>query len=221
MTVPVPSRPPLLQIEKPKFGAPCNGCGFCCRNEVCGLGKAVLGDDTPAPCPLMRFDGAKGFAQKGRSRWRKPAAFLGSVLIIWAASFFSARLILPKPLDASFDDLVVVVSSLKNQVQVGSLPVRLFVKIGALHDPKVLPLKKSDKEQQDGKGSHDAVGDVVIRRRFLILWVGVGWCLLCWWLDNRSYQYRPYVGLVGLCGLAFGLLLWCLTPYRWTWGWWL
>ena len=42
----------------PDFGAPCNGCGYCCREEVCKLGLAAFGEHTPAPCPaLVEHDG--------------------------------------------------------------------------------------------------------------------------------------------------------------------
>lgn len=43
-------------IEKPKFGSPCNGCGLCCKMEVCAIGKGVFGADTPAPCPALIFE---------------------------------------------------------------------------------------------------------------------------------------------------------------------
>ncbi len=39
---------------KPKEGAPCNGCGFCCAAEVCPIGVRVFGTDV-APCPGMTF----------------------------------------------------------------------------------------------------------------------------------------------------------------------
>jgi hypothetical protein len=44
--------------NKPKRGEPCNGCGYCCAAEVCEVGLALCGPETPAPCPLMEFDGA-------------------------------------------------------------------------------------------------------------------------------------------------------------------
>lgn len=41
----------------PGYGQPCNGCGHCCREEVCGLGIEVFGK-IPAPCPaLTEHDG--------------------------------------------------------------------------------------------------------------------------------------------------------------------
>jgi hypothetical protein len=41
--------------EKPREGQPCNGCGYCCAAEVCRVGLAVYGKDTPAPCPAITF----------------------------------------------------------------------------------------------------------------------------------------------------------------------
>lgn len=44
--------------EKPAFGAPCNGCGFCCASEVCKVGRVAFGD-VPAPCPALVFDAGR------------------------------------------------------------------------------------------------------------------------------------------------------------------
>lgn len=44
---------------KPKYGDQCNGCGYCCAAEVCAVGKAIHGDDTPAPCPSMTYQDRK------------------------------------------------------------------------------------------------------------------------------------------------------------------
>ncbi len=41
--------------EKPEEGAPCNGCGFCCAAEPCGLAVEFIGA-TVGPCPAMEFD---------------------------------------------------------------------------------------------------------------------------------------------------------------------
>jgi hypothetical protein len=40
--------------RKPVFGAPCNGCGYCCQQEVCRVGSAAFGD-VAAPCPTLLF----------------------------------------------------------------------------------------------------------------------------------------------------------------------
>jgi hypothetical protein len=45
-------------IKKPEFMEPCNGCGFCCKNEVCKLGKKYENNNT-APCKLLLFNGEK------------------------------------------------------------------------------------------------------------------------------------------------------------------
>ena len=42
--------------DKPAFGSPCNGCGLCCKMEVCGIGQSVFPGAT-APCPGLRFNG--------------------------------------------------------------------------------------------------------------------------------------------------------------------
>ena len=44
--------------EKPEEGAPCNGCGFCCAAEPCGLAVEFLGA-TAGPCPAMEFDAGR------------------------------------------------------------------------------------------------------------------------------------------------------------------
>lgn len=46
---------PLL--EKPALGQPCNGCGHCCRSEVCALGiRAGVSQQTPCSA-LVAMDG--------------------------------------------------------------------------------------------------------------------------------------------------------------------
>jgi hypothetical protein len=42
-----------IDLPKPRYGAPCNGCGLCCKLEVCGAGEialAALGHPAQAPC---------------------------------------------------------------------------------------------------------------------------------------------------------------------------
>lgn len=53
MTLPVIGMP-----LKPVAGEPCNGCGHCCAEEVCLIGR-MLFDDTPAPCPALVSDGRR------------------------------------------------------------------------------------------------------------------------------------------------------------------
>lgn len=39
--------------QKPERGAPCNGCGWCCQQEVCGMALEIDGG-LEAPCPFLR-----------------------------------------------------------------------------------------------------------------------------------------------------------------------
>lgn len=49
--------------DKPAIGEPCNGCGLCCRLEVCSVGSFALGlvpeygQRAPGPCPALTQDG--------------------------------------------------------------------------------------------------------------------------------------------------------------------
>ena len=43
---------------KPKFGEPCNGCGWCYLTEVCVVGRELTGN-TIAPCSLLIEMGGK------------------------------------------------------------------------------------------------------------------------------------------------------------------
>ncbi len=45
--------------EKPEEGAPCNGCGFCCAADPCGLAVEFL-DATAGPCPAMNSTASTG-----------------------------------------------------------------------------------------------------------------------------------------------------------------
>ena len=45
----------LLNIavgNKPKMGAPCNHCGYCCLSEICPTGKTITKKEY-GPCPLL------------------------------------------------------------------------------------------------------------------------------------------------------------------------
>ncbi|MHD0645023.1 hypothetical protein ACYPKM_05310 [Pseudomonas aeruginosa] len=46
---------PILSLDKPKFGQPCNNCGLCCLVHVCDLGQA-LGDKEVCKA-LMTIEG--------------------------------------------------------------------------------------------------------------------------------------------------------------------
>lgn len=55
-----------ITLDKPPIGAPCNGCGICCKIVVCMNGAFVqglvntFGDTVPGPCPALvkRVDGS-------------------------------------------------------------------------------------------------------------------------------------------------------------------
>lgn len=44
---------------KPTEGAPCNGCGKCCQNEICGIGKEIYGEKVAAPCPALTLESGR------------------------------------------------------------------------------------------------------------------------------------------------------------------
>lgn len=46
---------PDLLPPKPRYGAPCNGCGACCSVSHCEAARIALGHDAPLPCPLLRY----------------------------------------------------------------------------------------------------------------------------------------------------------------------
>jgi len=52
-------------LDKPEIGSPCNGCGVCCVNTVCGSGSYALGlvttwgEHAKGPCPALVDDGEK------------------------------------------------------------------------------------------------------------------------------------------------------------------
>lgn len=40
---------------KPKFGEPCNGCGLCCKTELCDVAEYFFAGAS-APCPALEFE---------------------------------------------------------------------------------------------------------------------------------------------------------------------
>lgn len=46
----------LPAIAKPRFGAPCNGCGYCCTMEPCQLAQEFLKCVT-GPCVALEIQG--------------------------------------------------------------------------------------------------------------------------------------------------------------------
>lgn len=47
-----------MSLSKPKFGHPCNHCGLCCRESLCGVGEIVFGE-IDGPCPALLEEGDK------------------------------------------------------------------------------------------------------------------------------------------------------------------
>ncbi len=50
--------PPFQTPAKPKYGSPCNGCGWCCHEQVCSIGVRVF-KTTTAPCPGIEYQDGK------------------------------------------------------------------------------------------------------------------------------------------------------------------
>ena len=65
---------PTHIIPKPAFGAPCNGCGWCCWATACAIAiQHFAGARADEPCPALEFE-------DGRSRCglvRRPGHYLG------------------------------------------------------------------------------------------------------------------------------------------------
>lgn len=47
----------LSDLDKPSYGSPCNGCGLCCRLEVCQVGRMTMREagyfEVSTPCPFI------------------------------------------------------------------------------------------------------------------------------------------------------------------------
>lgn len=73
--------------EKPAFGQPCNGCGFCCAAEPCGVARRfVPGAIDGAPCPAMEFEHGRFWC----GMVRRPGRYLG-LLHDWADEFLGGE----------------------------------------------------------------------------------------------------------------------------------
>lgn len=47
-------------LEKPKFGAECNGCGLCCVLELCELAEMAF-PGAAAPCPALEWEDGRAW----------------------------------------------------------------------------------------------------------------------------------------------------------------
>lgn len=48
-------------LSKPAFGAPCNGCGFCCKAIPCRVARDLIGA-REGPCPALEFEDGRDWA---------------------------------------------------------------------------------------------------------------------------------------------------------------
>jgi hypothetical protein len=49
----------MIDLPKPRYGAPCNGCGLCCKLELCHVAEVALGSagaEQTLPCPMLIED---------------------------------------------------------------------------------------------------------------------------------------------------------------------
>lgn len=44
---------------KPPTGSPCNGCGWCCAEEPCGIAREFIGARSEGPCPALERQGGR------------------------------------------------------------------------------------------------------------------------------------------------------------------
>lgn len=48
----------MVTLLKPRYGAPCNGCGLCCTLALCFVAEKFFGERQEPPCPaLIERDG--------------------------------------------------------------------------------------------------------------------------------------------------------------------
>ncbi|MCP1551656.1 MULTISPECIES: hypothetical protein [Methylorubrum] len=46
-------------LVKPPTGSPCNGCGYCCAAEPCGIAREFIGAGLEGPCPALEHEGGR------------------------------------------------------------------------------------------------------------------------------------------------------------------
>jgi hypothetical protein len=67
----------LIALAVPAYGEPCNGCGYCCRAELCGLAVEILGEQATAPCPFLREHDGRTWCGVVEEAAKKDVAFGG------------------------------------------------------------------------------------------------------------------------------------------------
>ncbi len=50
----------LPVLNKPKFREPCNGCGQCCREELCDIAEQHFAG-AQAPCPALEWEDGRAW----------------------------------------------------------------------------------------------------------------------------------------------------------------
>lgn len=119
------------------------------------------------------------------------------------------------------DDLVTPQPRLMREDNIGAFNgSRVFIR--GMSGP---PLQAANERQNDRQEGNHPIRPVVrepvppVSRRLLIALGSV----LAWGLSLLIGEWRDdwHPAVVGTIILASGLFLWCLTPFRWTWGWWL
>lgn len=50
----------MPELAKPRFRDPCNGCGLCCRLELCQVAEQVF-PGASAPCPALEWEGGRAW----------------------------------------------------------------------------------------------------------------------------------------------------------------
>ncbi len=60
----------LTYRVKPLQGEACNGCGYCCQQEVCQLFVEVHGTKPDAPCPSLVYKDGRTYC--GLVLWASP-----------------------------------------------------------------------------------------------------------------------------------------------------
>lgn len=73
--------------KKPPHGAPCNGCGLCCKAVLCPLAQMVFKHEQ-GPCPALTSENRCGMVEEPLS-WRRTATWKHG-----AAAMRSAALLL-------------------------------------------------------------------------------------------------------------------------------
>lgn len=72
----------LMAPRKPLYGAPCNGCGRCCEEQLCDMALQILDDAnnetvTGPPCPFLKYHDGRSWCGVIEEADRQNVAFGG------------------------------------------------------------------------------------------------------------------------------------------------